>query len=317
MSNALILGINGQDGIFLTRLLENQGKNVTGVSTNPIPSKYLPKSIDYIEGDLRDTKRIVQVVLERDIVEIYNFAALSSVAQSYSQPLLTKEVNYLAVRNLLDMVYSEPSLRECKFFQASSSEMFGNVNSHPQNENTPFNPQSPYGLAKLDAHLYCKHKREQGFFVCCGILYNHESSYRPSTFLSKKVTSTVARISLGFEEYLYVGNLDAERDWGAAEEYVEAIWRIISHRDPMDFVVATGKSHTVRDLIHYALKSVSLESKFEELIKVDSELLRPIDLIKTVGDPSLILKTLGWQCKQNLEQIVSQMVYAELTNQAK
>jgi GDPmannose 4,6-dehydratase len=317
MSNALILGINGQDGIFLTRLLENQGKKVTGISKSPIPSKYLPKSIDYIEGDLRNTERIVQLVLERDIVEIYNFAALSSVAQSYSQPMLTKEVNYLAVRSLLDMVYSEPSLRECKFFQASSSEMFGNVNYHPQDENTPFDPQSPYGLAKLDAHLYCKRKREQGFFVCCGILYNHESSYRPSTFLSKKVTSTVARISLGSKEYLYVGNLDAERDWGAAEEYVEAIWRIISHGDPMDFIVATGKSHTVRDLIHYALQSVSLESKFEELIKVDSELLRPIDLIKTVGDPSLILKTLGWQCRQNLEQIVSQMVYAELTNQAK
>lgn len=317
MSQSLIIGVNGQDGIFLTRLLEKQGNTVTGISTKSIPSNHLPKSIEYIEGDLRDTNKIVQIVLERDINEIYNLAALSSVAQSYKQPKLTQEVNYLAVRNLLDMVYSEPSLKECKFFQASSSEMFGYVNSHPQNENTPFNPQSPYGLAKLDAHLYCKSIREEGFFVCSGILYNHESSYRPSTFISKKVTSTVARISLGFEERLYVGNLDAERDWGAAEEYVEAIWRIINYRDPLDFIVATGKSHTVRDLIRYALESVSLESKFDELVKVDKELFRPIDLIKTVGDPSFILKTLGWQSNQNLKKIVSDMIYADLINEAR
>ena len=131
------------------------------------------------------------------------------------------------------------------------------------------------------------------------------------------MTSTVARISLGFEERLYVGNVDAERDWGAAEEYVEAIWRIINYRDPLDFIVATGKSHTVRDLIRYALESVSLESKFDELVKVDKELFRPIDLIKTVGDPSFILKTLGWQSNQNLKKIVSDMIYADLINEAR
>ena len=317
MSQSLIIGVNGQDGIFLARLLEKQGQIVTGISRNSIPSKHLPKTIDYIEGDVRDTKKIVQVILEKDINKIYNLAALSSVAQSYKQPKLTKEVNYLAVKNLLDMVYSEPSLKECKFFQASSSEMFGNVNSHPQNENTSFNPQSPYGLAKLDAHLYCKRMREEGFFVCSGIMYNHESSYRPSTFISKKVSSTVARISLGLQKHLYVGNLDAERDWGAAEEYIEAIWRIINYKNPLDFIVATGKSHTVHDLIHYALEFVSLESKFEDLVKVDKKLFRPIDLVKTVGDPSLILNTLGWKSNQNLKNIVSDMVYADLTNEAR
>ena len=309
---SLILGINGQDGILLSRLLHSKNEILIGVGTQKVRSGDIPPSIPYYSLDIRDTHEIMELINFHKVAAIYNLSGLSSVAQSFQDPQTTFEVNFEAVKSILIAMYGEAKNASVKFFQCSSSEMFGAaVNGH-QNENTAFNPQSPYAESKVNAHLVCQEFRDEDFFVSCGILFNHESIFRPKTFVTRKITSSVARIKLGLQQKLTVGNLDAARDWGAASDYVDAINRIMEHNVADDFVIATGKSHTVRDLVTFALRTVDLEDSFDSIVEVDRNLLRKVDLKATVGDAEKIRREIGWKARRTFEELISEMVEFDL-----
>ena len=311
---ALITGINGQDGIFLSRLLSEKGFQIIGVGSQLLPSPLLPKEVNYLRCDIRETRSLIDICFEFSPNEFYNLASISSVAESFKNPNLANEVNNLSVRRLLSSLYIEHRFNSLKFFQASSSEMFGIAVSEPQNENTQFNPVSPYAFSKLLALEECRKFRQEGFFVVSNIMYNHESIYRPEMFVTRKVTKMIAEIKKGKREKLRVGNIDAERDWGFAGDFVNAAFLAMQAKSPEDYIVATGVTHSVRDLIGIALDEVGLAGKESEIVEIDEALLRPREINRLVGDSFKIRSSLGWNPSKNFEEMIREMVAYDLVN---
>jgi len=312
MSNVLILGVNGQDGILLSNFLRSKGERLFGVGNQSNPSQHLPKEVKYYSYDIRNTEKITDLIKSQKINHVYNLASQSSVAQSFLEPETTFEINALAVRNLLMGIFHDEGNSNLRFFQASSSEMFGPTSTGMQSETTELNPKSPYAESKVEAHLLCNDFQSDGYKVYCGILFNHESIYRPTHFVTRKVTTAIARIKLGLQKELEIGNLEATRDWGSARDYVAAMHLILNSETPDDYVIATGKGHSVRDLISISLRHVDLEDSFEELVKVDTTLLRGGDVKKTIGDSRKIKNSLGWEATTSFSELIYEMIQHDL-----
>jgi GDPmannose 4,6-dehydratase len=311
---ALITGITGQDGSYLAELLLEQGYEVIGtVRRSSAPNlwriEHLLDRVTLKPADLLDQLSLLRVIDEVRPAEIYNLAAMSFVPASWDQPLLTGEFNSQGVTRLLDAVRQVDT--SIKIYQASSSEMFGKVREVPQNEMTPFYPRSPYGVSKVFAHYITINYRESyNLFAVSGMLFNHESPRRGLEFVTRKVTNGVARIKLGLDTSLSVGNLDAQRDWGFAGDYVRAMWLMLQQQKPDDYVIATGVSHSVRDLIQIAFARVGLD--WEKHVRVDPALLRPAEVEHLLGDASKAKKELGWTPSVDFKQLVEMMVDADL-----
>ncbi len=314
MPNALITGITGQDGSYLAELLLDKGYKVFGLvrraSTETFERiAHLHDDITLIQGDLLDQYSLSEAINQAEPDEIYNLAAQSFVPTSWQQPLLTGEFTGLGVTRVLEaMRFVDPKIR---FYQASSSEMFGKVREVPQNEHTPFYPRSPYGVAKVYGHFITVNYRESyNLFACSGMLFNHESPRRGLEFVTRKVTDGVARIKLGQQKELKLGNLDAQRDWGFAGDYVRAMWLMLQQDTPEDYVIATGVTHSVRDLVRVAFEHVGLN--YEDYVKVDPAFIRPAEVDLLIGDPSKAKKQLGWEPEVTFEGLVAMMVDADL-----
>lgn len=311
---ALITGITGQDGSYLAEFLLASGYEVHGIVRRS--STEASERIDHIadqlvlhQADLLDQLSLVRVLEETRPTEIYNLAAQSFVATSWEQPLLTGEVTALGVTRMLEAIrLVDPSIR---FYQASSSEMFGRVQEEPQTERTAFWPRSPYGVAKTYGHWITVNYRESfNLFACSGILFNHESPRRGKEFVTRKVTDAAARIKLGKQKTLRLGNLEAQRDWGFAGDYVKAMWLMLQQDEPQDFVVGTGIKHSVRDLVLLAFDRVGLDPT--EYIEIDPALLRPAEVSTLCGDSSKARAQLGWTPSVDFEQMIAMMVDADL-----
>lgn len=311
---ALITGITGQDGAYLARLLLAKGYVVHGV-TRRTSTEGLERIVairDQLQlhsADLLDEMSLVRLLERVQPQEVYNLAAQSFVTASFDQPLLTGEVTALGVTRLLEAIREvDPRIR---FYQASSSEMFGAVLEDPQTERTPFWPRSPYGVAKVYGHWITINYRESyGIFACSGILFNHESPWRGKEFVTRKITDAVARIKLGRQDKLRLGNLDAERDWGFAGDYVDAMWRMLNHPTADDYVVATGERHSVRDFASLAFAHVGLD--WRDHVETDPQLLRPAEVRTLRGDAAKARRVLGWEPTISLAQLAAMMVDADL-----
>ena len=311
---ALITGITGQDGSYLAELLLEKGYKVYGMVRRSSVEKFerLAGFIDKItllQGDLLDPYSLVSVLQDVRPTEVYNLAAQSFVPTSWKQPVLTSEFTAIGVTKLLEAIRSvDPSIR---FYQASSSEMFGKVREVPQTELTPFYPRSPYGVSKVYGHYITVNYRESyNLFAVSGILFNHESPRRGLEFVTRKVTNTVAKIKLGLADELRLGNLDAKRDWGFAGDYVRAMWLMLQQDKPDDFVIATGETRTVRELVETAFSCVDLD--WEKYVKIDQKFFRPAEVELLVGDPSKAKKVLGWTPSVTFPQMVEMMVKSDL-----
>lgn len=314
MPNALITGITGQDGSYLAELLLSKGYKVFGLARRASTETFeriahLHDDITLIQGDLLDQYSLSQAIHQAEPDEIYNLAAQSFVPTSWQQPLLTGEFTGLGVTRVLEaMRFVNPKIR---FYQASSSEMFGKVREVPQNEHTPFYPRSPYGVAKVYGHFITVNYRESyDLFACSGMLFNHESPRRGLEFVTRKVTDGVARIKLGQQKDLKLGNLDAQRDWGFAGDYVRAMWLMLQQDTPDDYVIATGVTHSVRDLVRVAFEHAGLN--YEDYVKVDPAFIRPAEVDLLIGNPSKAKKQLGWKPEVSFEELVTMMVDADL-----
>lgn len=314
MKNALITGITGQDGSYLAELLLSKGYKVYGlVRRTSVPNmtniSHLVKEIELISGDLLDQGSLIAAVQQSQPDEIYNLAAQSFVSASWPQPVLTGQVTAMGVTNMLETVrLIKPDI---KFYQASSSEMFGKVVETPQTEQTPFYPRSPYGVAKVYGHWITVNYRESfNVFGCSGILFNHESPRRGLEFVTRKITEAVARIKLGLAKELRLGNLDAKRDWGFAGDYVKAMWLILQQDKPDDYVVATGETHSVREFVDAAFSYVGL--KYEDYVVLDPQFLRPAEVELLLGNPQKAQNKLGWKPEVDFKQLVHMMVDADL-----
>jgi GDPmannose 4,6-dehydratase len=311
---AVITGITGQDGSYLAELLLEKGYEVVGVvRRSSAPDlwriRHLLDRITLRPGDLLDQLSLVRVIADVRPHELYNLAAMSFVPASWDQPMLTGEFNSLGVTRVLDAIRQvDTSIR---FYQASSSEMFGKVREVPQTELTPFYPRSPYGVSKVFGHYITVNYRESyGLFAVSGILFNHESPRRGLEFVTRKVTDGVARIKLGLSETLSLGNLDAQRDWGFAGDYVRAMWQMLQQDEADDYVIATGISHSVRDLVEIAFAHAGLDWK--QHIRQDPALLRPAEVDHLIGDATKARQKLGWMPAVSFEQLVQMMVDADL-----
>jgi GDPmannose 4,6-dehydratase len=311
---ALITGITGQDGSYLAELLLEQGYQVFGMvrrlsTPNSWRIDHLLDRVTLRPADLLDQLSLLRLIEDVRPHEVYNLAAMSFVPASWDQPMLTGEFNSQGVTRLLDAVRRvDPSIR---FYQASSSEMFGKVREMPQTELTPFYPRSPYGVSKVFAHYITVNYRESyDLFAVSGMLFNHESPRRGLEFVSRKVTDGVARIKLGLTDALYMGNLDAHRDWGYAGDYVRAMWLMLQQDTPDDYVIATGISHSVRELVQIAFAHAGLD--WEKHVRVDPALLRPAEVDHLLGDASKARTTLGWTPRVDFTQLVEMMVDADL-----
>jgi GDPmannose 4,6-dehydratase len=311
---ALITGITGQDGSYLAELLLEQGYQVFGMvrrlsTPNAWRIDHLLDRVTLRPADLLDQLSLLRLIEDVRPHEVYNLAAMSFVPASWDQPMLTGEFNSQGVTRLLDAVRRvDPSIR---FYQASSSEMFGKVREVPQTELTPFYPRSPYGVSKVFAHYITVNYRESyDLFAVSGMLFNHESPRRGLEFVSRKVTDGVARIKLGLTDALYMGNLDAHRDWGYAGDYVRAMWLMLQQDTPDDYVIATGISHSVRELVQIAFAHAGLD--WEKHVRVDPALLRPAEVDHLLGDASKARTTLGWTPRVDFTQLVEMMVDADL-----
>ena len=311
---ALITGITGQDGSYLAELLLEKGYEVHGMVRRSSSETFqrLEAFRDAIElhtGDLLDQRSLVDVLRACEPDEIYNLAAMSFVAASWSQPVLTAEFTGTGVTRMLEAMREVSP--EARFYQASSSEMFGQVLEVPQRESTPFYPRSPYGVAKAYGHFITVNYRESyDLFACSGILFNHESPRRGLEFVTRKVTHAAAAIKLGLQQDLALGNLDAERDWGYAEDYVEAMWMMLQRDQPEDYVIATGETHSVRELVDIAFDRVGLAP--EQHVRVDERFLRPAEVEQLIGDSSKAREELGWKPRTTFEELVRLMVDADL-----
>jgi GDPmannose 4,6-dehydratase len=311
---ALITGITGQDGSYLAEVLLEKGYEVFGMTRRASTENverigHLTDRVSLIQGDLLDPHSLVSALRTAEPTEVYNLAAQSFVPTSWNQPVLTAEFTAVGVTRLLEAVRTvDPSIR---FYQASSSEMYGKVREVPQTEQTPFHPRSPYGVAKAYGHYITVNYRESyGLFAVSGILFNHESPRRGLEFVTRKISDGVARIKLGLAEELRLGNLDAERDWGFAGDYVDAMWRMLQRDEPDDYLVATGETHSVREFAEIAFGYVGLE--WEQYVKSDPEFLRPAEVDQLVGDPSKAKSDLGWEPRHSFRELVEMMVDADL-----
>ena len=311
---ALITGITGQDGSYLAEFLLGKNYRVCGLvrrssTINFERIEHLQDRVELIPGDLLDQSSLITAVQKIGPDEVYNLAAQSFVPTSWTQPVLTGEFTALGVTRMLEAIrVVNPGIR---FYQASSSEMFGMVKESPQNEATQFYPRSPYGVAKLYGHWITVNARESyGLFACSGILFNHESPRRGIEFVTRKVSYHVARIKLGLERKMKIGNLDVERDWGFAGDYVHAMWLMLQQDVPEDYVIATGVGHSVRQLLESAFAHAGLD--YREHIEVDPELLRPAEVYQLLGDSSKARAKLHWEPKVHFEQLIGNMVDSDL-----
>jgi GDPmannose 4,6-dehydratase len=311
---ALVTGITGQDGSYLAELLLEKGYEVHGMVRRSSTETFqrlqgFRDSLTLHTGDLLDQRSLVDVLRASEPDEIYNLAAMSFVAASWSQPVLTAEFTATGVTRMLE------AMREvapgARFYQASSSEMYGKVLEVPQRESTPFYPRSPYGVAKCYGHFITVNYRESyDLFACSGILFNHESPRRGLEFVTRKVTHGAAAIKLGLADELALGNLDAERDWGFAKDYVEAMWLMLQQDEPDDYVIATGEAHSVRRLVEIAFEHAGLDP--EKHIRIDPRFLRPAEVEHLIGDPAKAREQLGWEPRTSFEQMTRMMVDADV-----
>lgn len=312
--NALITGITGQDGSYLADLLLEKGYKVYGLKRRtsvPIVDniQHIADEVEFIEGDLLDQGSLMNAVKIADPDEVYNLAAQSFVGTSWGQPVLTGQITAIGVTNMLEAVrLVKPGVR---FYQASSSEMFGKVVETPQKETTPFYPRSPYGVAKVYGHWITVNYRESfDMHASSGILFNHESPRRGVEFVTRKVTDAAARIKLGLQKELRMGNLDAKRDWGFAGDYVKAMWLMLQQDQPDDYVIATGETHTVQELVEIAFGHVGLN--WQDHVVIDPKFVRPAEVDLLLGDPSKAKKALGWELEVGFERLVTMMVESDL-----
>jgi len=314
MKSALITGITGQDGSYLAEFLLEKGYQVVGMvrrtsTLNFERIKHIQDRIELVPGDLLDEVSLMSILRQYRPQEVYNLAAQSFVQTSWQQPVFTGEVTALGVTRLLDAIRMvDPDIR---FYQASSSEMFGKVRQVPQNENTPFYPRSPYGVAKVYSHWITINYRESyGLFACSGILFNHESPRRGLEFVTRKVTHGAARIKLGLDNQLRLGNLDSRRDWGYAGDYVTAMWLMLQQDQPQDYVVGTGKTYSVRELCQAAFGYLGLD--WQQYVVQDPKFYRPAEVDLLVSDPARARGVLGWETTVSFQQLIHMMVDADL-----
>jgi len=311
---ALVTGITGQDGSYLAELLLDKGYEVHGMVRRSSTETFqrlesIRDDIVLHTGDLLDQRSLVDVLRACDPDEIYNLAAMSFVAASWSQPVLTAEFTALGVTRMLEAMREVRP--DARFYQASSSEMFGKVLEVPQRESTPFYPRSPYGVAKCYGHFITVNYRESyDLFACSGILFNHEGERRGLEFVTRKVTHGAAAIKLGLQEELLLGNLDAERDWGYAKDYVEAMWLMLQQDEPDDYVIATGKAHSVRELVQVAFERAGIDP--DKHVRLDPRFLRPAEVEHLIGDASKAREKLGWEPRTSFEEMVRLMVDADI-----
>jgi len=311
---ALITGITGQDGSYLAELLLDKGYEVFGMVRRSSMEKFdriehIKEKLDIRQADLLDQFSLIRLIEDIQPDEVYNLAAMSFVPISWSQPVLTAEFTAIGVTRVLEAIRAvNPKIR---FYQASSSEMFGKVKEIPQNENTPFHPRSPYGVAKVYGHWITVNYRESyDIFGVSGILFNHESPRRGIEFVTRKVTYNAAKIKLGISKELKMGNLDSKRDWGFAGDYVEAMWLMLQQEKPEDFIIATGQTHSVKELVATAFSYLDLD--YKEFVKLDKQFIRPAEVDLLIGDPSNAKKTLGWEPKTNFKKLIEMMVEADM-----
>ena len=319
---ALITGITGQDGSYLAELLLSKGYEVYGIirrastfNTERIDHVYqdphtTDRRLKLLFGDLNDASSLNKILRDVAPDEIYNLGAQSHVRVSFDIPEYTAEVGGLGALRLLEAI-RETGLRETRFYQASSSELYGQVQEVPQRETTPFYPRSPYAAAKLYAYwLTVKYRESYGLFACNGILFNHESPRRGETFVTRKITRAAAAIKLGLKDKLFLGNLDAKRDWGFAGDYVEAMWRMLQQEKPDDFVIATGETHSVREFLDEAFGYLNLD--WQQFVEIDPRYFRPAEVDLLIGDASKARKQLGWEPKVSFRQLVQMMIDADV-----
>ena len=324
MKTALITGITGQDGSYLTELLLGKGYEVFGImrrsssfNTGRLDHIYQDpheagRRLNLVYGDLNDASSLNKILRDVQPDEIYNLGAQSHVRVSFDIPEYTAEVGALGTLRLLEAI-RETGLNKTRFYQASSSELYGKVQEVPQTERTPFYPRSPYAVAKLYSYWITVNYRESyGLFACNGILFNHESPRRGETFVTRKVTRAAAAIKLGLQDKLYLGNLDAKRDWGYAPEYVEAMWRMLQQDEAEDFVIATGETHTVRELCEAAFGHLGLD--YQQYVEIDPRYYRPAEVDLLIGDPSKAKQKLGWQPQVTFKELVRIMTEADLAD---
>jgi len=318
VKTALITGITGQDGHHLTKFLISKGYKVTGLVNGQRNSReegftQLFPDVELMQGDLTDFSSLLQVVHEVQPDEIYNLGAISFVGLSFKQPELTANVTGLGALRLLEAVRKFGGEKDVRFYQASSSEMFGKVRETPQTELTPFHPRSPYGVAKTFAHYTCVNYREAyGMHISSGILFNHEGEYRGHEFVTRKITSNVARIKLGLQERFSLGDLSPQRDWGYAGDYVQAMWKMVQEERPDDFVIATGATRSVREFVVAALEAAGLEPDIDRYVRYDQAMKRPSEVDLLVGNAIKAKTVLGWEPTTSFNQLVGLMVDNDL-----
>jgi GDPmannose 4,6-dehydratase len=314
MTRALITGISGQDGSYLAELLLEKGYEVHGLVHGSSDRRFerlesIADRITLHPGDLLDESSLVDVLRKAVPDEVYNLAAMSSVAESWRLAVATAEYTAVGVTRLLEGI--REVCPEARFYQASSSEMFGRARETPQSESTPFYPRSPYGVAKAYGHFIAVNYRESfGLHASSGILFNHESPRRGESFVTRRISRGAASIKLGLADELVLGNLDARRDWGYAKEYVEAMWLMLQQEEPGDYVIGTGVAHSVRDFLDAAFACLGLSS--DDHVRIDSALARPADIEEVVADPRKAKHELGWEAKVGFEELVELMVRADL-----
>ena len=331
MKNALITGITGQDGSYLAELLLEKGYRVYGIMRRKSVVDYgnvehIKDKINFIYADMTDVISLINAMRISQADEVYNLAAQSFVATSWEQPLATAEIDAVGVTNMLEAIRTvKPS---CRFYQASTSEMFGLVQAIPQCETTPFYPRSPYGVAKLYGHWITKNYRESyGLFTCSGILFNHESERRGKEFVTRKITDAAARIKFGIQEYVELGNLDSKRDWGHSKDYVRAMWLMLQQDKPDDYVVATNETRTVREFVEIAFRTAGIDIEWQgtgvnevginkadgkTVVKVSEKFFRPAEVDILLGNPEKAEKTLGWTREISFAELVERMVRNDL-----
>ena len=322
---ALITGITGQDGSYLAELLLAEGYEVHGMirrsstfNTQRIEHLYedvhsADRPLRLHHGDMADGNGLARLIGEIEPHEVYNLAAQSHVRVSFDQPTYTADVTAVGVLRLLEAIrdYQDHSGQTVRFYQASSSEMFGKVRETPQTETTPFHPRSPYAVAKVYAHWATVNYRESyGLHASCGILFNHESPRRGETFVTRKITRAAARIKLGLQEKLYLGNLDAQRDWGFAGDYVEAMWLMLQQDEPDDYVIATGETHSVREFCEKAFGRLDLD--YRDYVEIDPRYFRPAEVDLLLGNPVKAKSQLGWEPRHSFEELIAMMVESDL-----
>ena len=312
---ALITGINGMDGSHLADFLLKKGYDVWGMerrasTKNRTNTKHLENKITFINGDMTDQNSLVRCLKEAQPEEVYNLAAQSFVGESWNTPEYTSEVTGLGVLRILEAIRETD--KDIKFYQASSSEMFGRMIENPANESTPFYPRSPYGVAKLYGHWITKNYRESyGIKACSGILFNHESERRGIEFVTRKITDGVSKIALGLSDHISLGNLDAKRDWGYAPDYVEAMWLMLQNDSADDFVIATGETHSIRDFLQEAFSYVGIR-EWQKYVKQDPRFMRPAEVDVLRGDYSKAKSVLGWSPNVKFSELVCRMMKNDL-----